>query len=120
MDSTNLWAYLAKELGDDIGFSHQGISLFAASEKEMAECKEWLKVAAEHGMDTKLLSKSEANSMIGAKNSIWKGAMVTPGNDRAEPFTALKTLAQGVHQITVEISSSCWRLISGTMASSAG
>ena len=96
MQSIDIWEQLALELGEGIGFRRGGIASFAASEQKLAKLEQWLPVAREYGLNTRLVSSTEANELIGAPDGRWKGAIYTPTDGRAEPFTAVKTIAGGL------------------------
>ena len=96
MQSIDIWEQLALELGEGIGFRRGGIASFASTEKELEELELWLPVAREYGLDTRVVSSRAANELIGAPEGRWKGAVYTPTDGRAEPFSAVKTIAEGL------------------------
>jgi glycine/D-amino acid oxidase-like deaminating enzyme len=96
MQSIDIWEQLALELGEGIGFRRGGIASFASTGQELAELEQWLPVAREYGLDTRLVSRTAANELISAPEGRWKGAVYTPGDGRAEPFSAVKTIAEGL------------------------
>lgn len=99
MDATNAWAALQEELGDGIGFQRRGISALARTEKELAEFQSWIDdVAAVYGLDTKLIGADEANELAGTPGGTWIGGMLTPSDGRAEPFSAVPTIARALQQ----------------------
>jgi glycine/D-amino acid oxidase-like deaminating enzyme len=93
MEAIGLWEQLSEQLGPGIGFKRGGIAAFARNEKELAELEEWLPVAKQYGLNTAMLDSEAANDMISAPQGRWAGVMHTPSDGRAEPFTAVKTLA---------------------------
>jgi glycine/D-amino acid oxidase-like deaminating enzyme len=96
MDSVNAWEELSRELGDGIGFKRGGIMTLARSDKELADCETWMEIAGRHGVDTRMFSASNVGDEIKASPAGWKGGIITPSDARAEPFTAVKTVAQGL------------------------
>jgi len=94
MQSIDIWEQLALELGEGIGFRRGGIASFVSTGQELAELEQWLPVAREYGLDTRLVSSTAANELISAPEGRWKGALYTPGDGRAEPFSAVKTIAE--------------------------
>lgn len=107
MESTNIWEQLSRELGDGIGFRRGGIGAWASSEKELNQLAQWLNVARTYGLDTQMLSNEKANEMAGVPAGTWKGALYTPSDGRAEPFTAVKTLAEALQARGGLIRESC-------------
>jgi glycine/D-amino acid oxidase-like deaminating enzyme len=96
IESIKCWESMANELGDDLGFMRRGILTLADCEKEMAEYEEWLEVARTHDVDTLLFSKREIAKHIDVPSAKWCGGMITPSDGRAEPLTAVPTIARGV------------------------
>jgi len=96
MDSINLWEEFAQQLGDGIGFRREGITFLAETDDAMTECEAWLGIADKYGLDTRMLLKQELGNVIKVGVGKWKGGMITPSDARAEPFTAVKTIADGL------------------------
>lgn len=94
--SINLWERFQAELGEGIGFRRGGILGLAESDEVMAEYEEWMEIARANGMDSRILSSAEVEDTIQAHPGAWKGGIITPSDARAEPFTAVKTLAEGL------------------------
>ncbi len=97
-DSLRCWEEISASLDDDTGFTRQGILLLAETESEMADCEEWMKVAAEHGVDTQLFSSAEVSRHLRVPGDGWLGGIVTPSDARAEPFKAVPAIARGLQQ----------------------
>jgi len=98
IDSINTWESISKELGEDIGFTRQGVLSVAATEKELAAREKWLDTATQHQLDTRILSSSEVDDLLKDKPGQWKGALFTASDGRAEPFKALPALAKGLRE----------------------
>lgn len=96
IDSLRCWAALADELGDGLGFARHGILALTDNEKEFAAFESWLDVAAEYELDTRVFSRKEVSSYIDVPPDKWVGGIVTPSDCRAEPFTAVPTIAKGL------------------------
>lgn len=97
-DSLRCWEEISAALDEDTGFSRQGILFLAESEREMADCEEWMTVAAEHGVDTQLFGASDVAKHIRGIGDGWRGGIVTPSDARAEPFKAVPAIARGLQQ----------------------
>jgi glycine/D-amino acid oxidase-like deaminating enzyme len=94
MQSLRLWQALPSELGEDIGF-HQGGTLYLAEDAaQLAALSEWLQIARGHGLDTKLLSHRQLDTVLAAGGR-WSGAIFTPSDARAEPGRATPAIARG-------------------------
>ena len=94
MQSLRLWKELPAQLGEDIGF-HQGGTLYLAENaKELEKLGEWLPVAREHALDTRIVSGRELKSVFAAGDR-WAGALYTASDGRAEPSRAARAIARG-------------------------
>lgn len=98
IDSVNTWEMLSKEIleetGEDIAFTRQGVLYAATSEDQLAEYEDWLKIAEQHQVDTRMLSGKEVDDLVEGKPSQWQGGMYTPSDGRAEPFKAVPAFAE--------------------------
>ncbi|MDA8879949.1 FAD-binding oxidoreductase [Pseudomonadales bacterium] len=108
MDAVNAWEGFQNNLGDGIGFRRTGISALAKTEKEMAGYQSWIdEVAKKYNLDTRLMGGDEANQLIGAPPGTWLGGMYTSSDGRAEPFTAVPTIAKALQERGGLIRESC-------------
>lgn len=98
IDSLYLWKELADQLGDGLGFSQNGILALTDNEKEFAGFEAWLDVAKQYELDTRCFSRKEVNDYIDVPADKWVGGIVTPSDCRAEPFTAVPTIARGLQE----------------------
>ncbi len=102
IDSVNSWENLASEIarttGEDIGFTRRGVLYAAESDAELADYERWLDIAAQHQLDTKMLSPGEVDALVEGKPGQWRGGMFTPSDGRAEPFKAVPALAKTVQK----------------------
>ena len=72
-DSIDCWEQLAKELGDGIGFRRAGILGVTESDATLAEWEQWLPIARDNGLDTRLLSADEAAGAVRGARGAWRG-----------------------------------------------
>ncbi|MCZ6501335.1 MAG: FAD-binding oxidoreductase [Gammaproteobacteria bacterium] len=107
MDSIDTWETIAKEIGDEIGFTRHGVMYLARKESELAEFEKWLEIAKLHQLDSRLLSGNEVDNLITDKPDQWEGAMYTPSDGRAEPFTAVPAMARNLQGKGVLIRENC-------------
>ncbi|TPN04118.1 FAD-binding oxidoreductase [Mesorhizobium sp. B2-1-3] len=94
IEAFRLWRQLAEECGEDIGLDQTGVTYLANSDKDMAGFEEFMKIAAIHGLDTRLLDADETAKLIKGMSRKFKGAMTTPSDMRAEPWLAVPALAR--------------------------
>lgn len=98
IDSINTWESLARELGADIGFTRQGVLYLAETEAQLSQYEKWLDTAAQHQLDTKILSSAEVDALIKDKPGQWQGGIYTASDGRAEPFKAVPALAKALRE----------------------
>jgi glycine/D-amino acid oxidase-like deaminating enzyme len=102
MQSLRLWQALASELGEDIGFCQGGTLYLAEDATQLDTLSDWLSVAREHGLDTRLLAGREINDVLAADGR-WPGALFTASDARAEPGRAAPAIARGAAQAGARI-----------------
>jgi glycine/D-amino acid oxidase-like deaminating enzyme len=98
MESINTWESLSKEIGEDIGFTREGVLSVAETDEQLANFEKWLETATQHQLDTKMLSSAEVDNLIKDKPGQWKGGMFTASDGRAEPFKAVPALAKALRE----------------------
>jgi glycine/D-amino acid oxidase-like deaminating enzyme len=105
--SLRLWRGLPAELGEDIGF-HQGGTLYLAEDgAALAGLGEWLSVAREHGLDTRLIEGRELDAVLEGGSARWAGALHTASDGRAEPNRAVAAIARGARRAGAHVVGRC-------------
>jgi glycine/D-amino acid oxidase-like deaminating enzyme len=107
IESLRYWEELSSEIGEEIGFERRGILEFAETESEMAFFERWINVARENNLDTQLLTSEKAAQLFPDARGKWLGAMMTPSDGRAEPFTAVPAIARKAQSLGVSIIENC-------------
>lgn len=107
MDSINAWETIAAEIGDEIGFVRQGVMYLARKESELLEFEKWLEIAKLHQLDSRMLSGNEVDQFVCDRSGQWQGALYTPSDGRAEPFTAVPAMARNLQAKGVLIREHC-------------
>ena len=98
MLATDLWEQFQQELGDGIGFRRESVMAVTDNEKELAELESWLEVAKQYGLDTRAIGADEAQTLTRAPDKRWLGGIASASDGRAEPFTAVPTIAAALRQ----------------------
>jgi glycine/D-amino acid oxidase-like deaminating enzyme len=107
IEAIRLWRQLAEECGEDIGLTQAGVTYLAETDKDMAGFEDFLKIAASHELDTRLLDGDETARLIKGMSRKFKGAMTTPSDMRAEPWLAVPALARLAVRKGVKIVENC-------------
>lgn len=92
VESLRLWQGFAQVFGDALGFRQTGVMYLANSDAALEAYEAFLPHAQAHGVDTRMLARCEIEARLGT-SARWKGAMFTPSDARAEPWTAVPLLA---------------------------
>jgi glycine/D-amino acid oxidase-like deaminating enzyme len=92
-DSNRIWRDLATRTNVDIGLKECGVSYLAKTDAEMADYEAWLDHARAHGVDSRLLSNAETQTLIPGMSRGYAGALYTATDLRAEPWVAVPALA---------------------------
>lgn len=106
MRSLQLWLELREELGD-IGFKQGGSLYLARDAAELTQLEEWLSVAREHGLDTRLLDARELAAVLRTDDPRWSGALHTASDARAEPSRAAPAIARAAQRRGAQVFSHC-------------
>lgn len=106
MDTIHLWKAMDPKILSAIGFRQAGINYLAGNEKKLAEFETWLQGARAYGVDTRMLSRRETETML-PNSAGWVGAMQTPSDAMAEPFVTVPVLARCAAEAGVIIRESC-------------
>ncbi len=107
IDSINHWEKISEELGEDVGFTRQGVMYLARHDSELEEFAKWLEIARPHQLDSRIIDAAEVDRLIGEKPGQWRGALITPSDGRAEPFTAVPAMARKLAEDGVTIRENC-------------
>ncbi len=112
MEANRLWGDADRDTGGKTGFKRAGVCYLASSEKKLAAREEWLEIAREHQLDTRVLSKSEVSDLIDQSGSSqkpheWVGATYTPSDARAEAWQAIPAIAELAQHEGVTVIEEC-------------
>ena len=89
-----LWAGMNARTGSDVGYRQAGIMFNARSEAQMALHESWLASVAHLGLDSRLLSRQQIESLVPQGREPWAGGIYTPSDGRAEPTLAASAIAR--------------------------
>jgi len=94
MEANRLWQGLERELNANIEWVQGGNLALAADEVRMARFVDWLPVAREFGLDTRLLRTRDLDGVVPGLAGGWVGGMHTPGDGHADPEKATDAFAR--------------------------
>jgi glycine/D-amino acid oxidase-like deaminating enzyme len=106
MESLAIWKELPARLGEDVGFRQGGTLYLAEDEEQLAELAEWLAVARQHGLDTRVIAGRELAEVFAAGGR-YAGALYTASDGRAEPSRAGRAIARGAARAGARVVSRC-------------
>lgn len=98
IECNRLWQGLEAELDADIEWVQAGNLALAGDEERMARFHEWLKVANDFGLDTRVLSRSEIQALVPQMTGSYLGGMFTPSDGHAEPRKATMAFADAARR----------------------
>jgi glycine/D-amino acid oxidase-like deaminating enzyme len=107
IESLHLWRGLAAEIGEDVGFTQGGTLYLAENPAQLASLGEWLGVAHQFGLDTRVLTARELGTVLRGGEGRWAGALFTPSDGRAEPGRAAPAIARAAARAGARIVSQC-------------
>lgn len=107
MDSLTIWDGLMEEVGEDLGFTRKGVLYLGETETDLAEYEDWLDIAKQHQLDTRLLTSREVDELIVDSPGQWLGGLYTASDGRAEPFQAVPAIARALQHKGCKIKENC-------------
>ncbi len=93
VEANRHWRDLATQTNVDIGLTQNGVTYLARTRADMARYADWLPNAQAHGVDSRLLSRSEVAALIPDMTGDHIGALHTSTDMKAEPWVAVPALA---------------------------
>lgn len=106
IESLRLWERLDQELGDRVSLVRTGVTYLAHDAETLSRYEDWLQIAREHGLDTRLVSRAELDAVL-PNRAGWVGGLTTPSDARAEPWTAVPAMAALAQEEGVAIAEDC-------------
>jgi glycine/D-amino acid oxidase-like deaminating enzyme len=106
MAAMRCWKDLPPALREAIGFRPTGVTYLARDAARMASFEGWLAQAKPHGIDSRMLSRSEVEAML-PNSAGWIGALHTPSDAQAEPFVTVPLLARAAIADGVIVRETC-------------
>ncbi|HXJ80689.1 MAG TPA: FAD-binding oxidoreductase [Candidatus Methylomirabilis sp.] len=105
MESNRIWRGLEQELHADLEWVQGGNLALAADPARMALFEEWLAVARQFGLDTRVLRPRDLPGVVPELGGQWAGGMHTPSDGHADPGKSTDALARAAtaHGATIHL-----------------
>ena len=94
--SLSLWEEMMQDCGAEIGFRRCGLIYLSNDEAEIEGWARWGHFARGEGVDTRMLTATEAAEHGAATGQAWKGGVWSPTDGIADPAAAAPMIAQGI------------------------
>jgi glycine/D-amino acid oxidase-like deaminating enzyme len=107
LESQRIWASLADDIGEDVGFTRGGCYFTANTSKELKAFEAWVDIARDYDIPTRLINAAELRQHVRGAAIEWAGAMYTESDGRAEPHKATPAIARAAERAGARILSSC-------------
>ncbi|WP_246184837.1 NAD(P)/FAD-dependent oxidoreductase [Paracoccus aestuariivivens] len=106
VEALRIWQGLNQRLGDAVGLHQTGTTYLASDENDLSNYEAWLPHSRAHGLKTRLLGRAELDAVM-PNAAGWVGALTTPDDARAEPWTAVPAIAGLAAEAGVTICENC-------------
>ncbi len=107
LESQRIFRDLETEIGESVGFSQGGCLYTARNEKQLDEFNDWLELARDHDIDTRVLDRNELSTLVSGAEADWCGAMYTASDGRAEPHKTAPAIARAAARSGATILTAC-------------
>jgi glycine/D-amino acid oxidase-like deaminating enzyme len=107
LESQRLWASMSRRCEAETGYQRCGILYLCENEKEVAAQQAWLDAARAYQVSSRLLTADELAATLPATSRSFAGALITPGDGRAEPQKAAPAMAAAAGRRGARIIENC-------------
>jgi glycine/D-amino acid oxidase-like deaminating enzyme len=107
VESMRIWRGLEAEIGEDVGYSEQGVLFAASSDAHIRKYTDWIRTAKEYELDTRMIDGAELATLVRRARSGWRAALYTASDGRAEPHKATPAIARAAVRSGATVLTSC-------------
>jgi glycine/D-amino acid oxidase-like deaminating enzyme len=107
MASNRIWRELEQQLEADLEWVQGGNLALATTGERMGLFEQWLDVAREFGLDTRLVTADEIATLVPGIQGEWIGGMYTPSDGHAEPSKVTDALCRAAVAHGTHLHTSC-------------
>ncbi len=102
-----IWQNLHKELAADLGWRQGGNLRIAVDDERIAVFESWQRLAAEYGLDTRILSTTELRDVVPSLTLAARGGMYTPSDGQADPTRVTTAFCMAARRLGARIYEHC-------------
>lgn len=106
-EALKIWDGFEEETGEDVGFVRRGCLFTARHDKEMQSFEEWVRIAGDYGIDSRLIDQNEVRKHVRNSPIKWAGGVLTQSDGRAEPHKAAPAFARAAQRAGASVLTSC-------------
>lgn len=107
MASNRIWRGLENELGVDLGWRQGGNLRIVGDESQLEAYRSWQKIAAEYGLNTRLLNAGETKQLLPQLSTPVTGALYTETDGQADPLKVTHAFAAAAGKMGADVTSKC-------------
>lgn len=107
MESIRIWRGLREDLNADVGWVEGGNLGIASTPQKMAAFEGWVREAAAHGLESRILMPARVSELIPSMQGRWVGGMYTPTDGHAEPEKVAPAFAAAARRLGARIVEGC-------------
>src|SRR5260221_10261454 len=107
MEAMKIWPHLEADLQTDLDWRQEGCLFMAANEREIAGYEDWLPIARQFGLDTRLISGADAARLMPGLRDPARGGLYSPTDGHAEPRKVAPAFAQRAAELGALIFEGC-------------
>ena len=107
IESLRLWERMNETVEAETGFRTTGILFAAETDEDVTRCETWLEYARPYQLDAKLISGAELDAVMPGGSKMWKAALYSASDGRAEPQKAAPAVALAARRAGAVILTDC-------------
>ncbi len=107
IESLRLWERMNETVEAETGFRTTGIMFAAETDEDVTRCETWLDYARPYQLDAKLISGAELDRLMPGGSKMWKAALYSASDGRAEPQKAAPAVALAARRAGAVILTDC-------------
>jgi glycine/D-amino acid oxidase-like deaminating enzyme len=107
MEAMKIWPQLEAELQSDLDWRQEGCLFMATNDREVQGYEDWLPIARQFGLDTKLINGAAVAKMMPDLRNPALGGLYSPTDGHAEPRKVAPAFAQRAAELGALIFEGC-------------